>query len=252
MRWTKVEEIARNLATEILRGERSQQLFTDSEYFLAHRYHVNRHTVREAVERLIGAGLLKKRYGEGVWQVHPEHRPLERVVDEILALREPHYAQHLLGDLIGLHRIAVGEIAQLGAERHTAATLGVMQLGLSMLKHALAYKDDALIAREEADLFAAFFQTADSRAWRASLNPFNRLYSRLQVRRPQGSPWVSVSTWDSLVHMLETRKGAVARVLAEEMVRPLHAAVRIAFAKRFTQHALVADPQSPQANPPKR
>lgn len=233
MEKTKVEAVVHALADEILGGRRSNELFLESEHFLMHRFKCSRHTVREACERLIGSGLIFKRAGEGLWLRDPGTWPLDRFADEILALRDTAWSLTLLKDLLGHHRAAMAEVAQLAAERCGDGELAELEAGLAMLQRALGYKDDHLIAREEGELLQRFVETARSRAFRLSLNAFHRVYARLEVRRPTGTSWCSPLAWRSLIDVLRRHSGAVARALVAEMVRPMHDAVQRSFSARL-------------------
>jgi GntR family transcriptional regulator, transcriptional repressor for pyruvate dehydrogenase complex len=233
MERTKVEDVARVLADEIVTGRAPNGIYLESEWALASRFKCSRHTVREACERLIGMGLVAKRPGEGLW-IRDQHTwPLDTIAIELLALRNLEAAEGLLEQILSFHTLIMGEIAALAATRRGETDLSAMTFELANLERMLAYREDAPIAQAEQMLFTAFIGSAASRPLARSLGPFDAAYRRLDVQRPIGASWIAPPTWRLMIETLRGKKSAFARHLAGTMISPLHKGVRHSFSRRF-------------------
>ncbi len=251
---TKVEMVAHTLKIEILSRRRGNGVFLDSEWALAHRFGVNRHTVREACERLIGAGLIYKQFGEGLWILPEERWPLELIADEVLALRDLKCGLLLVDDVLRFHLLHMEEIAGLAAERHGAADLSALDLAYFELQRAISWQDDLLIGKKEEELTLALVHAAASRALSLSLRSYSWLIESLDLRRPPFAPWNSLTAWRSLIDCVRERRGSTARILTREMLERVHQAVRSSYLRRYPPAELVSPAKpgtgtSAQANP---
>lgn len=222
-------------------------MFMQSEWELAHRFQCSRHTIREACERLIGMGLVAKRYGEGLWIVPERCWPLDLLADEVLALRDLASASGQLEDLFHFHRLCMREIGRLAAERQGGGALFSLDLHLFELARAEGWRDDLLIEKCENELFEALVATAASRAYRMSLSSFTRLIDSFELQRPAASPWFPVASWRSLVEAIRQRSAAEAAQLAERLWGVAYVAVREAFGRSRPGAVVTVTPPVEQA-----
>lgn len=239
---SKVDEVANQLTREILSRQRTNRRFLDPEWILAQRFGCSRVSLREACERLVGAGLLRKAPGEPMFIAGPAHWPLELLADELLVTRGEPSATMLLDDVLEFQRRNLVAIAEFSAERRTENDLFAMDQACFELDRAAGWMDDPLIDRIESELLGAFIESAGSRTLSLTGRTAFRVLNRLQIQRPLGRPWVDVATWKQLVEALRARESAAAQTLAKTMFAPMFRALRLAYAG---EPELEAPSQSP-------
>lgn len=145
------DQIADVLADEI-RGHRPGQRLP-SEQVLAERFAVNRHTVRHAIETLVGLGLVERRHGLGTFVLD---RPLEypvnartRFTENLLALGKASDSRLLRRALIPANaEVATALDLRVGAEVAWIETLRIVDgRPFSLIAHHLPAKRFAELIR---------------------------------------------------------------------------------------------------------
>lgn len=233
MAHTKVDEVVSALVQEILSRRCGNGRSLASEWLLVQRFGCSRLTIREACERLAGAGLVHKQAGEKLWIISERYWPLELLANELIARRDSTHAVALVDDLIDFQRRNLVTIAQLAAERRTDADLYALDLGLYELERAAEWADDHLIARHENELLEALIDSAASRSLTLCGNTGWRLIARLGVRRPPGLPFSPLESWRRLVETIRSGQASPAGAIATTMFEVLFARIRRAYLRQL-------------------
>lgn len=226
MAYTKVDEVVGTLVREILSRRIGNGTHLESEWGLRQRFGCSRNTVREALERLVGAGLVAKSAGERFWVNSEAVWPLEVLADELLVTREADQAAKLLDDLIEFQRSNLVAVARLAAKRRTDSSLFALDLSFSELRRSVEWADDHLIARYEGELLDTLVDSAASRTLRLCGRVAARLVHRLGVTRPEGQPWARIATWRQLLEALRAEDAETAASLASRLLDALYASLR--------------------------
>ena len=188
---------------------------------LAERLGVSRPAVREAIQRLVQAGLVHVRHGEGT-TVADYHRAAGPDLLPRLLLRPgpdgPELDLHVARSIVEV-RLATGpDIARLAAERRTDAQLGDLHDALARLDTG----DDPVELQHAAlDWWSAAVDAADNVAYRLLFNSLATAYAPLidalavvlarEVRQVDG--------YRTLTDAIARRQPAVAHAAADDLLR---------------------------------
>ena len=159
------EEIVAQLKDKIICGEFESGMKLPPERELAHGYQVNRSTLREALNKLEGMGLVEKKHGHGVFvKDYLESGSLE-LVKQLLVM-DGRLNLKMFPNLMELRRLVVPEISYYAAVNRTPEDLKALeQIVMKDTEMSMAEKDRRihnLIARASGNILFVILLNAFS------------------------------------------------------------------------------------------
>ncbi|MFZ5469951.1 MAG: FadR/GntR family transcriptional regulator [Myxococcota bacterium] len=216
-----VDEVAAQLRREVLSGSiRPGELFPP-ERQLAETLGVSRLTLRAALSRLYGQGLVTIRQGDGVRAADFRRRStLDVLVDlfDVFAT-DVEAGTKLLRDLLELRRVLAAEMVALSCARKTKETLKRLAERVDALE-ALASKNVTRreIAAAEIEISHALVEASGNAAFGLILNTlerFNEVHPEV-VEGIQVDPMFLVASYRQLVASIEAGDAQAARQMVVE------------------------------------
>lgn len=225
-----VDEVALQLRREVLSGAiRPGELFPP-ERQLAETLGVSRLTLRAALSRLYGQGLVTIRQGDGVRATDFRRRSTLDVLVDLFDVFEADAAAgtKLLKDLLELRRVVAAEMVALACARKTPETLRRVSERIDALE-ALASKGAPRreIAAAEIEISHALVEASGNTAFGLILNTlekFNEVHPHV-VEGIQVDPLILVASYRHLLATIEAGDAQSARQMVLEGMAAIDEAV---------------------------
>ncbi|MEB2313999.1 MAG: GntR family transcriptional regulator [Polyangiaceae bacterium] len=181
--------IFRELRSHILRGELQPGERLPGERELAHRFHTNRNTLREAVRKLEQARLVTVRHGQGVTIADfRETGTMELLPPFLESTTDPLEVARILEDILPARLLVIEFAARLACKRADKSDLERVRDITDLVITAFHGGDATVIARGFQRWMDAVIDAGHSVAVRWIANPFLEAYRDLIDRFP--SLWV--------------------------------------------------------------
>ncbi len=223
IRTTLADQLARQLAMEILRGSIPPGRDLPPLRALARQYGITLPTAQRALAHLEGLGLVEARHGSGLRVLDPTSAVALSALPMWVeaSLLDPPHATRLLGDFLELRRLLVAPLLRRARSRLTEADLGRLDQGVSAMESEARRRPADFVRIAEADLALGkiLVHRANQAAFATVFNTFGRLLLTLSVLREAvySDPMRNVFGYRAALALLRSRAGDESLIrIAEE------------------------------------
>ena len=218
------DRLFRALRNDLLAGRWREGERLPSERALATEFSLNRVTVRAAVARLVGLGLVTVRRGDGIRAAAGKRSGrLDLVTHMLEASTAETVPIQIVRDMLELLRIVATEAVALACERASAEQLA--QLSRIAARQVEAVSDPVAFQEGDIEFVRAVLQASGNMILELLFNTVEGFYrSRPEIRRILLSdPQTTIARYFAIIALISSREAEQARVFMRQSIETMNA-----------------------------